>query len=395
MTRLTFRGLDLRLAGFGFWSWLLLIGCGVLDSSALAQPAPAFQGEPTLASIERLIQQLNADRFAEREEATRLLYELGAPAIGALETSVRTGNPEVRSRSIYVLKQIAADEDPLGVSPARTSLESLLTLPVELGRQRVQVAINELDKIRESRTLTYLQEKGAVTRTDLLLVDQRVSLVGGYALMFNEHWSGSIEDLVRLRFLGGLVGVWLSGSWVTDEHIQTLAEAKQIRLVSIRNASITDRSIVAMVGMGKLEGLELRYCPIEDSSVASLKRMQFLTKLRLIGTRLSRAAADDLIGLWGVSIVDYRRGGFLGVSCDTRDEECYVIRVIDKSPASEAGIQLNDVIEKVNDTAILSSDHLIETLSAYSVGDKVTLTWTHLNESTTKEIELGEFMDLP
>lgn len=375
-------------------SGLLWLVSGLGTQQALAQPGPFSESSSTV-SVERLIEQLNSDRFAEREEATRLLYQVGAPAIGQLEASVRSANPEVRTRSIFVLKQIAADENPLGDCPARAALERLLAVPVAMGRQRVQVALDELDKLRESRALTYLQERGAVARTDLILVDQAMSIFGGYAVVLGENWRGSIEDLANLTFLKEMSGIWLSGSWITDEHMAVIAKAKQIRLISIRNASITDASIVAMVGMGKLEGLELRYCPIDDSSLSTFKRFQFLNKLRLIGTRLSQESANDLIALLGQATVDFRRGGFLGVSCDTREEQCYVIRVIAESPAAKHKIQLNDVIQKVNDTAIVSADHLIETLSQYAVGDKVNLTWTRGSESFTEEIELGEFMDLP
>ena len=377
------------------WARFLALAMGpwLLTVVALEAQDPG-EANPRQQVVQRLIGQLDADRFREREEATRQLIALGPDAISAVEASVRSGSAEARVRGIHVLRAIAMDENPIEETPARAALERLLNLPIDSSRHRVTLALRELDRVRESRTLAYLEERGAVKRDDIVLVDQRYPTFGGYALVLGDNWSGNLDDLSRFRFLTDLTGIQVTGDWVDDAQVEQIARSEQIRLISIRNASITDTAVAALVRMGKLEGLELRYCPVDNQSIVTFKRFQFLSKLRLIGTRVSKQGADDLIESLGESIVDYRMGGFLGVSCDSLDERCRVFRVVENSAAQEADIRVNDVIQRVDDTPIQTADEVIETLSMYSVGDKVTITWSRGDESFTKEIELREFADL-
>jgi len=359
------------------------------NSAAIAQPNPNVA-----PAIDELVRQLDASRFQDREEATRILAQAGSPAIAPLEEVARTGNQELRARAIFVLKQLAVEENPVEECLARDALDRLAENGSGFVRHRVLAAIDEVDRIRQSRTLTYLQERGAVLRTDLVIIEQRIEVTGGYGLIFDENWKGTLQDLSRLNFLRDLSALQMSGNWINDEIVETIAQASQVRLVSIRNATITDRAVAALARMGKLEGLELRYCPIADDSLPTLKRFQFLSRLKLIGTLVTREAAADLIDLLGASVVDHRQGGFLGVACDTLDQQCFVIRLVEGTAAAQAGIQVRDIITRVGDTAILSSDHLIETLSKYSVGDKVLIVWSRGEMIFEKEIELGEFTDL-
>ncbi|MFO0879287.1 MAG: HEAT repeat domain-containing protein [Gemmataceae bacterium] len=72
---------------------------------ALVAPLPAAD-EPTSASIARLIQQLGADTFAEREAASQALDRLGAPALEALQKASRHSDAEVRKRAIDLVGRI-------------------------------------------------------------------------------------------------------------------------------------------------------------------------------------------------------------------------------------------------------------------------------------------------
>ena len=58
----------------------------------------------------------------------------------------------------------------------------------------------------------------------------------------------------------------------------------------------------------------------------------------------------------------------------------------DDGPAKAAGIQVNDIITKVNDTEITSSNDLVKTISACKPGDRITL--TVYRQGQTMEISL-------
>ena len=93
----------------------------VLAGEDKKAPAPAPKASPAeSAAIQKLIEQLGADDFRAREEASTKLGAYGAKARGALEAARRgTGSPEVRWRSEQLLRRISgAREKPLGAEGA-------------------------------------------------------------------------------------------------------------------------------------------------------------------------------------------------------------------------------------------------------------------------------------
>ena len=58
--------------------------------------------------VARLIRNLGADDFKTREEATRKLRSIGAPALPALRQAAQSDDPEVRTRARDILKTVSA-----------------------------------------------------------------------------------------------------------------------------------------------------------------------------------------------------------------------------------------------------------------------------------------------
>ena len=114
----------------------------------------------------------------------------------------------------------------------------------------------------------------------------------------------------------------------------------------------------------------------------------------LVGTKISPGVARELEDLFGASVVDYRRGGFLGVSCISDNSGCRVSRVVPESAADVIGISVGDVIKKINDTPVQTSEQLIEAISDYEIGTEVAVTWVHRNETQVENAALGEYQDL-
>lgn len=65
--------------------------------SLLLAPAPA--AEPDQATIRKLVEQLGSDTFAEREQASKALDAIGAPALQALREATKSRDAEVRKRA--------------------------------------------------------------------------------------------------------------------------------------------------------------------------------------------------------------------------------------------------------------------------------------------------------
>ena len=69
-----------------------------------------------------------------------------------------------------------------------------------------------------------------------------------------------------------------------------------------------------------------------------------------------------------------------------RNHRCLITQVTKDSPADDANLQENDIIQKIDDTEIKSVDDLKAELSKYMPGERVTL--TILRDGKTKEVRL-------
>ena len=67
-----------------------------------------------------------------------------------------------------------------------------------------------------------------------------------------------------------------------------------------------------------------------------------------------------------------------------------VKEIVEGSPAEAAGLQVNDIITRADDTEITGSDDLVDFIGARSVGDTVTLSVYRQGETVTVRLEIGE-----
>lgn len=66
-----------------------------------------------------------------------------------------------------------------------------------------------------------------------------------------------------------------------------------------------------------------------------------------------------------------------------------VERVVAGSPASRAGIRVNDVITSINGKGVKTADELVKEIRSYEVGDRVTLGIVRNNENINVDVVLG------
>jgi hypothetical protein len=96
--------------------WLGLVSLPVLASPAADDPDPQH--------ITKLIAQLGSSDFQEREEATRALKAVGAPALAALRQAAKSPDPEVRQRADGLAQQITQQmESTKLLTPVRIELK--------------------------------------------------------------------------------------------------------------------------------------------------------------------------------------------------------------------------------------------------------------------------------
>lgn len=97
---------------------LNLIAVGI----ATAQEKDAGEGAADLRS---LIQQLDSDKFTDRQAASQKLFEAGKSAIPVIAEAATSPNRETSTRSIDILKKHAQSKDETAQKEARAALEKL------------------------------------------------------------------------------------------------------------------------------------------------------------------------------------------------------------------------------------------------------------------------------
>jgi regulator of sirC expression with transglutaminase-like and TPR domain len=105
-------------------AWRISAAALVLGWVGIEPDLPAQEPRDAAPQMTRLITLLDADRFEDRERATRELLELGQPAVEALQAVRRHPSAEVRWRAKAVI-------DALTVGVLRREMAELAALPDE------------------------------------------------------------------------------------------------------------------------------------------------------------------------------------------------------------------------------------------------------------------------
>ena len=93
--------------------------------TAEAKAITSAQKTPSAEELAKLVAQLDAPRFADRQAATEKLAAIGKPAIGALAKAAVGDSPEVTGRSIGLLAKLLESSEQPTKDAARTALETI------------------------------------------------------------------------------------------------------------------------------------------------------------------------------------------------------------------------------------------------------------------------------
>jgi hypothetical protein len=120
----------MRLIIVASWLALMIIGGSLAAVRAADEPSSAKLVEPlsvggTAAEIDRLVADLDAPRFAERQSASEKLAALGAAALPALEKAAQGESLEVATRAIELLKKLLNSSEGSTQAGARQALQRL------------------------------------------------------------------------------------------------------------------------------------------------------------------------------------------------------------------------------------------------------------------------------
>ncbi len=125
---------------------------------------------------------------------------------------------------------------------------------------------------------------------------------------------------------------------------------------------------------GAVIGLTTSTAPSDDDS-----KLAYATPIDVV-----RAVADDIID------TGTARHAWLGVEGSDGDGGARVTKVVDGSPAQQAGITVDDVIASVNGTRIESMTALAIVLRAHHPGDPIALVVTRKGQDVTMTVTLAD-----
>ncbi len=128
--------------------------CGLAFGMACSAAEPTVPPPP--AAIQTLVEQLGAERYADRETATRALEKIGTPALKALQAAALGDNPEVRERAgalVTKLKRLGDSGSRLTTRRVKLDYKDM-PLGTALNDLRTRTGLNlSLDPNRVANTL--------------------------------------------------------------------------------------------------------------------------------------------------------------------------------------------------------------------------------------------------
>lgn len=297
-----------------------------------ASKAPAdAQDKIDLNQIERLVDELDDDRYDVRQRAELKLEQLGKPALDAVVGAAESGTLESVTRAVNILLHWSEDES----SPLRMEvLERVANLP---NRPReAAMAARLLANAREREALAVLTKYGAQ-------FDRKAHVHGinNLRIILDKNWKGGSEGLKHL------------------------ADVPRATTVSLQSA------------------------PVDKAVLDEIAKLPSVQRIEVYKTNIPRTAIQEFKKQFPTRDVDHRRGAMLGV-VGLPQGQGVVTQVEEGSAAQKAGIQPGDQITKLDGENVDSFQELTEKIGAFEPGETATVTVLRGEETQELKVTFGD-----
>ncbi len=387
---------------------LLVMVCAIgtlsLVEKSFGEEPTSLTATPTDEQIGEWIRQLESDSYASRQLAFRLLQPHAATAIPAVERAIEVAEEDAADRLIRLLGQWSEYPDDGYGREAFAALSRVAQGGVSARSSMAQRSIVGIEMIQSDRAIEYLSRLSAyigLEQNRLFSMNMQYDLL--YVLRIDEAFRGSIEDLNCVRWLSDVQVVRLAGPRIDRHWLEMIVKLPNLRILQIRRASITSEDLNILHALDRLDGLEILYTPIDDSSIEILGNLPLWGKLRLFGTEISANSAEQLRKQMEGSEVMFGLGGFLGVG--SKPDDLVINHITAGGGAEKAGLRELDRIIRVQGVKLEKFVELRAELAKYPPGATVTLEFERLEASDpsegpkmvskTVEVILGEQPEQP
>lgn len=373
-----------------FAAVMVLVGTQ-LSAGADEIAAPPQRAAPSPQQIRRWIDELAADSFITREDATQELVRSGEAVIEPLSEALADADAETALRGIYILRELALAGDEQVEAAARDALVLVAHGPSRSAAAKATATVDRLNEIRQERVLAALEKLGAEIQTDAQIpINLQIEIVATHVVIGPE-FRGTDKDLEQLRWLVNVEALTLEGERITNDSVRGVAGMKSLRSLAIKRAKITDEALASAADLPNLAEVDVFYSPVGDGALPHLKHFKTAAAVKLYGTKFTSKAAEELqLALVGTR-VDVRRGAFLGIGCAGHPLGCSVTQVHTGSAADRADIRPGDVVTRYGERKVEGFEQLTQMIGENVAGDSVTLHLWRDGESLTKEVKLGEW----
>jgi hypothetical protein len=324
---------------------ILVASCSTLaigsDRAPQADPTEAAaenQPAPTPEQIAAWIVELDDNRYVVREQATRHLLETEAAALDPLLATANGESPEPADRALWVLRRLGNSKDQ---GLRRQALERLAQLRNH--PQAAAAALEALAQIRHNEAIVAIHRLGG----RYVAGDQ----FGPYMtprVELDQKWRGGDAGLAHLGNLIGAYQVIIIGADVTAKGAAELQHVSQLREVMLYRTQVTPEDVPAL--------------------------QKLLPHV----------------------MIDYRRGGLLGVGANPLDGvgSAVVATVQPGSAAEAAGILVGDTIEKFEGQPVDNFKTLTTMIGKHAAGEEVTVDVVRAGKPIHFKVKLGEWKSL-
>lgn len=271
----------------------MLRRCSLLAVVLALIPAGAARAQaPDAAQVASWIDQLGADDYFAREQATEALVTAGEPAVGALVEAAQGSDLELTARAVSILGRLANSTEATTSDTAEKALETLTGVKESLVSGRAKTALRARYEQRHEAAAATLRERGA---TLAFMPD------GLYVTLASEQWRGTAEDLALLRWLPETAMLVLRGVTIGDEDFAFFSAESKLHTVSFNQVRISDAGLAHLERLPDLRTLQIVEGDITDTTLALFQRFKNLRVLYLVGGKVTDAGAAELAKVSGLT----------------------------------------------------------------------------------------------
>jgi hypothetical protein len=174
---------------------------------------------------------------------------------------------------------------------------------------------------------------------------------------------------------GRIITLMLAGDNATDETMKLVAGLERLQTLRITGGKVTGAGLAHAAKLPAMQTLWIENTPLADRDIEQLAALGSVSNYVLHGTDISGMGLQRLQSLLEKqkreAVVDYHRGGLLGVSGSPTFERCLINTVVPESAAASAGIQPGDIIVKFDGQPIENFQALQMVVSQTPPGEPI------------------------